>query len=94
MKIIVDVAQSHVYMYRMNKNLTTSLISLRSTPCRCGCHGKDSWHKKNIRRVVVQTSDTTGTFQAPWGISNVTREEFIGPTTGRKMFGMWVKSEG
>jgi len=24
MKIIVDVAQSHVYMYRMNKNLTTA----------------------------------------------------------------------
>jgi len=35
------------------------------------------------------TSDTTGTAKAPWGIINVIRAEYVGPTTGRKMFGMW-----
>ncbi len=68
-------------------------ISLRSKPCRCGCKGQDSWHKKSIRRIVEKTSDTTGIIKTPWGKIEVERKAYVSTITGSQVFGMWEKSK-
>ena len=68
-------------------------IILRSTPCRCGCNGTDPWHRKTVKRVVTKTSKTEGTIRMPYGEVAVFRKEYVGPATGRQMFGVWQKSK-
>jgi hypothetical protein len=70
---------------------TREKIILRSTPCRCGCLGRDPWHAASVRRVVTMTSETTGTIKMPYGQVEVARKQYTCPVTGRALFGAWVK---
>ena len=63
-------------------------IIVRVEPCRCGCGGRDPWHRANYRRVVTKTSETTGTARFPWGVDKIKREEraVVG---GRVYYSAW-----
>lgn len=67
--------------------MTTNTIRVRSTTCKCGCHGRDPWHRQSYKRVVRQvvqveaTTNTTdiarqvvvarGVASFPWGEESV-----------------------
>ena len=65
-------------------------ITTRTCPCRCGCHGSDPWHRRDMTREVrefvavepiANQGDTAkavitgrGVARFPWGLEAVVRE--------------------
>lgn len=56
-------------------------VTMRQTPCKCGCGGRDPWHAASLVRVVrnlveVPGEDGLGVLargevEAPWGLQAV-----------------------
>lgn len=64
----------------------------RLRPCRCGCGGKDPWHKSTYRRVVTKATETEGTVQLPMSTKpvRVTRESWFSELLNRPNYGAWI----
>ena len=67
-----------------------SRIVNKDATCNCGCGGGDPWHKRSYRRVVTQTSDTTGTVRMPYSTQPVPvmRDSF--EVDGKILYGGWA----
>lgn len=64
----------------------------RKLPCRCGCKGRDPWHRQSYKRrvgLMVASDPTRGACKLPFGWVTLERTAYQ-LESGRTVYGPWI----